>query len=268
MTPRIEPARLLDLSGKVIAITGGAGMLAGAFARSLCRAGARVALLDRSEEGVTTRVRELTSEGAPDSIAIVVDLTDEAAVDRAFAAITERTSRLDGLVNNAATKSSHFYSRLEALPADEWRQVLDVNLTAMFLCAKAAIPHLRAAGGGTITNIGSIYGLVSPDPRIYDGLSIETPAVYSASKAGVFGLTRYIAAYHAPDGIRCNMVTPGGVSDGTQSEEFVRRYSARVPMARMALANEIAAAVLFLTSDASSYVTGHNLVVDGGLTAW
>ena len=184
-----------------------------------------------------------------------------------MAAIAKRFGRLDILVNNAAGKSDHFFSDIEQLPLADWEAVLKVNLTGPFLCTKAAIPLLRASGHGSIVNIASIYGVTSPDPRVYEGTKIQTPPVYPASKGGLLALTRYTAVYHARDGIRCNAITPGGVEAG-QERSFIERYSARTPLGRMARADELAGALIYLASDASSYVTGHNLVVDGGWTAW
>ena len=262
-----RPAELFDLRDRVALITGGAGNLGGVFARVVAGAGARVILLDVNAEALEGRKRELEADGAKDVVAIACDLEDAGAIDAAFARVAREAKRLDVLVNNAGGRSPKFMSDLDALPLEDWEQVLRVNLTAPFLCAKAAIPLMRAAGRGSIVNIASIYGVVSPDPRLYEGTSIQTPPVYSASKGGVLALTRYVAAYHAKDGIRCNAITPGGVFAG-QSDRFVAQYSARVPLGRMAKADELAGALLYLASDASSYVTGHNLVVDGGWTAW
>ena len=262
-----NPAQLFDLSGREAVITGGAGNLGGVFARALAGAGARVTLLDIDGDALTRRADELKAAGAKYVDVMVGDLSDPTAIASAFAGIGRRAKRLDILVNNAAGKSAHFMSDLEALPLEDWDQVLRVNLTAPFLCTKAAIPLMRAAGRGSIVNIASIYGLVSPDPRIYEGSTIQTPPVYTASKGGIAALTRYVAIYHAKDGIRCNTITPGGVFAG-QTDRFVAQYSARVPLGRMAKADELGGALLYLASDASSYVTGHNLVVDGGWTAW
>ena len=261
------PRELFDMSGRAALITGGAGNLGGVFARALAGAGARVTLLDANDAALARRVEELRSAGAQDVDAVQCDLADPNAIAAAFSRIESRSKRLDVLVNNAAAQSRHFMSDLDALPLEDWEQVLRVNLTAPFLCVKAAIPLMRAAGRGSIVNIASIYGVVSPDPRIYDGTSIQTPPVYTASKGGIAALTRYVAVYHAKDGIRCNSITPGGVFAG-QPERFVTQYSARAPLGRMARADELAGAILYLASDASSYVTGHNLVVDGGWTAW
>lgn len=262
-----RPADLFDLRGRTAVVTGGAGHLGGVFARALAGAGAQVTLIDVDGAALDRRVRELADDDAKDVAGIACDLADAKAIASAFAEVERRSKRVDVLVNNAAAKSPHFMSDLEQLPLEDWESVLRVNLTAPFLCVKAAVPLMRVGGRGSIVNVASIYGIVGPDPRIYEGTSIQTPPVYAASKGGIGALTRYVAVYHAKDGIRCNAITPGGVFAG-QPDRFVAQYSARVPLGRMAKADELAGALLYLASDASSYVTGHNLVVDGGWTAW
>jgi len=179
------------------------------------------------------------------------------------------------LVNNAATKTADvraFFEPFETYSLDTWREVMGVNIDGMFLMAQAVGREMLTAGSGRIIQTASIYGLVGPDSRIYEGSDylggpINTPAVYSASKAAVVGLTRWLATHWADKGIRVNCLVPGGVSSG-QNGIFEQRYSARVPMGRMARAAEMTAPLLFLASEASSYVTGQVLAVDGGWTAW
>ena len=178
--------------------------------------------------------------------------------------------------SNAATKTENlenYFTPFEAFSLETWREVMAVNLDGMFLVARAAGKAIARGGrGGSIVMTSSIYGVVAPDPRIYEGSkymgrAISTPAVYAASKAGVIGLARYLSTYWAPQNIRVNVLTPGGVESG-QNDTFRDRYATRVPLARMARPDELIGALLFLASDASSYVTGQNIVVDGGLTAW
>ncbi len=262
----LRPADLFDVRDRVAAITGGAGNLGSVYAPVLAAAGAKIALLDVSDAALERAGAALRSAGA-DVEPIVCDVGDAGAVERSVDRIATRFGRLDVLVNNAAGKSDHFFSDLEGLPLADWDAVLRVNLAGPFLCTKAAIPLLRASGHGSIVNIASIYGVTSPDQRVYEGTKIQTPPVYPASKGGLLALTRYTAIYHARDRIRCNAITPGGVEAG-QERSFIERYSARTPLGRMARADELAGALIYLASDASSYVTGHNLVVDGGWTAW
>ena len=241
-----------DLMGEVALITGGGGILGTAFAGALTRHGARVIIVDRK----------------PMPGAHQVDITDLQALRRLQKEIDPPTI----LVNNAAAKSENFFAPFEEFPLGDWEAVMDVNLTGAMLCAQVFGAAMAERGRGSIINTLSIYGIVAPDQRIYEGSSYEgrainTPAVYSASKAALLGLTRYLATYWAQRGVRVNALTPGGVFSG-QNETFVRRYSARVPMGRMAKREEMCGALLFLASPASSYVTGQNIVVDGGLSAW
>ena len=261
------PSQLFDLSGRVAVITGGAGYLGTVFARVLAGAGARVAVVDLDPAAVGRLAEGLRAAGAAETLGVAADVGDEAQVADAIGRIAHAFGRLDVLVNNAATKSPKFFAPLREFPVGDWDQVLRVNLTGMFLCARAAEPLLVASGKGSIINVSSIYGISAPDQGIYDGLAFNTPAAYSASKAGVVGLTKHLATYYAGGIVRCNAVTPGGVQ-AQQPELFIQRYSARTPLGRMARAEEVAPAVLYLASDASTYVTGHNLIVDGGWTAW
>jgi NAD(P)-dependent dehydrogenase (short-subunit alcohol dehydrogenase family) len=166
-----------------------------------------------------------------------------------------------------------FFAPFENYSLDEWRKIMAVNIDGMFLVAQAVGRKMIQQGtGGSIVQTSSIYGVMAPDQRIYEGSfyldhQINTPAVYSASKAAVIGLSKYLATYWATQGIRVNTLTPGGTESG-QNEEFKSRYAARIPMGRMAAPSEIVGALLFLLSDASSYVTGQNILVDGGLSAW
>jgi NAD(P)-dependent dehydrogenase (short-subunit alcohol dehydrogenase family) len=176
------------------------------------------------------------------------------------------------LFNNAAAKSANFFEPFETFPLEEWNEVMGVNLTAAMLGCQVFGSRMVKRSVGSIINTLSVYGVVAPDQRIYEGSeyegrAINTPAIYSASKAGLWGLTKYLAAYWGNKGIRVNALTPGGVFSG-QNDTFVQRYSARVPLGRMAEKNELVGAAVFLASDASSYITGQNIVVDGGLTVW
>ncbi len=253
---------LFDLSGRVALVTGGAGLLGSEYCRGLAECGASAVAAD-----VNARVEAPRVHGAGSIEECAADVSDRESVRALVADIVQRYGRLDILVNNAATKSPNFFAPFEEFPLEDWQRVMDVNLTGMFLCAQAVGPRMLAQGRGAIVNVCSIYGLVGPDQRVYGGSSINTPAIYSVTKAGVLGLTRYLAAYWGGRGIRVNSLSPGGVQTD-QDKAFVANYSRRTPMGRMARRDEMTAAVLYLVSDASSYVNGHNLVVDGGWTAW
>ena len=253
---------------KVVVLTGGGGFLGQIMAARLTALGARVAILERNAE---TAEASAAAAGA-NARAYPCDITDRAALARVHEAVRKDFGPVDALCCNAATKSEHFFEPFETFPLDDWNEVLAVNLTAPMLCAQEFAPDMLATGKGCIVNTLSIYGIAAPDQRIYDGSwyegrAINTPAIYSASKAGLWGLTKYLASYWGQKGIRVNAMTPGGVFSG-QNETFVQKYSYRTMMGRMAKPEEMADAMAFLVSDRSSYVTGHNLIVDGGLTAW
>jgi NAD(P)-dependent dehydrogenase (short-subunit alcohol dehydrogenase family) len=255
------------LDGKVVVLTGAAGILgAHAVARFLA-CGARVCALDVSEAA-------LDQLGAPDAqlLKIAADVSQRASLERARAVLDAKWGTADVLLNNAAAKSENFFAPFEDFPLADWNEVMAVNLTGAMLCCQVFGAPMAARGRGAIVNTLSIYGIVAPDQRIYEGSQylgrpINTPAIYSASKAGLWGLTKYLATYWGPKGVRVNAVTPGGVFSG-QNETFVENYSQRVPLNRMAEPADIVNAMTFLASDASTYVNGHNLVVDGGWTVW
>lgn len=262
----------LNLDAEVALITGGAGILGSRFARALAEHGARVAIVDRDGDKASAVAEAINADLGVRVFPFAADVSDRNVLESLCAGIERNIGAVTVLVNNAATKSEHFFAPFIEFPLDDWNEVLKVNLTAAMLCCQVFGPRMAERSRGSIVNILSIYGILAPDQRIYEGSlyegrSINTPAVYSASKAAVWGLTRYLATYWAENGVRVNAITPGGVFSG-QNETFVRRYSARVPMGRMADRDELCGAVVFLSSSASSYMTGQNLVVDGGLTVW
>lgn len=268
-------AGLFSLEGKTAVVTGGGGILGRHFAAGLAAHGAKVAVLDADLNAAAAAVDSFADEATPAALAIGCDITDRSKVESALARVERELGLIDIVHNNAATKGSDlakFFDADEDYELDTWREVMAVNLDAMFIVAQEAgrlmIPRKR----GAIVQTASIYGIMGPDPRIYEGShylghQIRNPAVYSASKAGVVGLTRHLATVWAPHGIRVNALTPGGVSSG-QNTVFSEKYSARVPLGRMARPEEMVGALVFLASDAASYITGQNIVVDGGLSAW
>ena len=203
------------------------------------------------------------------------DVTNEEEVNGNIIAIGNKYGKIDVLVNNAASKGSsldEFFKPFEEYSLQTWRQVMAVNIDGLFLVAQAVGKQMKLQGGGSIIQTSSIYGVRAPDQRIYEGSQyngrpINTPAVYSASKAAVIGLTSYLSTYWADSGIRVNSLTPGGISSG-QNKTFDEKYSNRVPLGRMGQASELTGALIYLASDASSYVTGQNLIVDCGLSTW
>jgi NAD(P)-dependent dehydrogenase (short-subunit alcohol dehydrogenase family) len=264
------------LNGKVAMVTGGAGLLGYYFCNGLAESGASVAVVDIQEDRAREIARELETKFKVKSLGYCCDVSNPNSVRKTVAEIVKDFGRIDILHNNAASKSDDleaYFSKFEDYDLKEWQKIMAINIDGMFLIAQAVgVQMISQQSGGSIIQTSSIYGVSAPDQRIYEGSnylgrSINTPAVYSVSKAAVIGLTKYLATYWAQQGIRVNTLTPGGVDTG-QNEEFKRRYSARVPMGRMANASEMVGALLYLASDASSYVTGQNIIVDGGLNAW
>lgn len=254
--------KFFSLHGRVAIITGGAGMLGLEYARALSEAGARVVLFD-----VRSNPRAQRFDYAE------VDITKKSEVAKALKAVIKKYGRVDVLINNAAMnpvpgsrESAMQFSPYERYPIDLWERELSVGLTGMLLCSQAVIPIMKKQKSGSIINVSSTYGLVAPDNRIYDRGKFKSIG-YATAKGAVPNFTRSMASYLRGTSIRVNTLTPGGVFAG-HSRDFVKRYSDRTLMGRMAKRDEYNGAVLFLASDASSYMTGANLVVDGGWTSW
>jgi NAD(P)-dependent dehydrogenase (short-subunit alcohol dehydrogenase family) len=266
----------LNLTNKNVVITGGAGILGQEFCQAFANEGANVAILEKDEESAAMLKNKISSSSDVKVKHYICDLTSESSVNSAIEQVTLEFKKIDFLVNNAASKSSslkNFFTPFEEFSINTWREVMSVNIDGMFLVAKAVGKHMREQKiKGSIIQISSIYGSLGPDQRIYEGseymgMKINTPAVYSASKGAVISLTKYLAAYWGNVGIRVNTLTPGGIYSG-QNDVFIDNYSKRVPLGRMGEKNELIGALLYLSSDASSYVTGQNLMVDGGLSCW
>ena len=267
---------LFDLKDRVAIVTGGAGFLGKHFCAGLAESGAKVAVVDLLEGKVREVARSLHDRYQVQTMGVTCDVSDPSDVQAMVRQVVAELGDITILHNNAASKSDDigaFFSPFEEYTLEQWRKITAVNLDGMFLVAQAVGKRMvTQRRGGSIIQTASIYGLIAPDHRIYEGSlylgrSINTPAVYTASKAAVIGLTKYLATYWADKKIRVNTLTPGGTESG-QNDEFTRRYSARVPMNRMARAHEMVGALLYLASDASAYVTGQNIIVDGGLNAW
>lgn len=268
--------KLFDLSGKTVMVTGGLGILGRRFCQGFAEFGANVAVVDLNGSEAIEYAGELRNEFGIKAHGIECNVADPDSVQEMMRAVVERFGQVHILHNNAASKSANldaFFAAFEDYSLDEWRKIMAVNIDGMFLVAQAVGRCMIEQGtGGSIIQTASIYGVFASDKRIYEdsfylGRQIGNPAVYSASKAAVVGLTKYLAAYWADKGIRVNTLAPGGVESG-QNETFKQRYSARVPMGRMARGEEMVGTVIYLASDASSYVTGQTLLVDGGLSAW
>lgn len=268
--------KLFDLSGKTAIVTGAVGILGQGFCRGLAEFGANIAVVDLDPDRCTVFAGELQSDYGVAALGVACDVATPSSVANMLEQVVAKFGAVHILHNNAASKSSDldaFFASTEEYSLSEWRKIMSVNVDGMFLVAQAVGKQMqRQKTGGSIIQTASIYGIVSSDKRIYEGSfylgrQISNPAVYSTSKAAVVGLTRYLAANWGDCGIRVNALVPAGVESG-QNETFQSRYSARVPLGRMADRDEMVGALIYLASNASSYVTGHCLVVDGGLSAW
>ncbi len=262
---------IFSVEGQVVVVTGGCGQLGWQFTRALLERGARVAAFDLKPNA---RAEEVNLYG--DALMMVaVDVTRRDSIEAGLSQVNSKWGTPHGLVNNAALDSPPNASAeengpFETYPESSWDKVMEVNAKGVFLCSQVIGGQLAEAGRGSIVNICSIYGVVSPDQRLYEYRGTPAffkPVAYSASKSSLLNLTRYLATYWADKNVRVNTVTFGGVFN-KQDEQFLANYAARVPMKRMAREDEYNGAIVFLLSDASSYMTGANLTIDGGWTAW
>jgi NAD(P)-dependent dehydrogenase (short-subunit alcohol dehydrogenase family) len=240
---------MFSLKDKVFVVTGGNGLLGKQIISRLRNAGAVAIAAD------------INVENASDEV--YIDITSEGSVQQVIQTIMKQHGKIDGWVNNAYPRTKDWGNKLEDVPFESWRKNVDMHLNGYFICSKLALEQMKVQQSGSLINMSSIYGIVAPDFTVYEGTEMTMPAAYSAIKGGIVNLTRYLAAYYGQYQVRVNTVSPGGIFDN-QNEIFVNNYNKKVPMKRMGSADDIAAAVHFLLSDDSSYVTGHNFVVDGG----
>jgi NAD(P)-dependent dehydrogenase (short-subunit alcohol dehydrogenase family) len=256
-----------DIKGKRVLLLGACGVLGRAHARIFVEHEARLIIADRPGSTVLEDAKALGILG------LEIDVSDEAAMVDGIARAAERFGGLDAAIFNAAITSEGLagggnpFPTFEDYPLTLWQKSIDTNLTGAFLFAREAGKVLKDGKGGCLINVASIYGVVGPDHRIYEGQPFRSFPAYSASKAGIIGLTRWLATWWAQDGIRVNCVSPGGVYNG-HDKRFVRAYSNRTPMGRMAESEEITGILIYLLSDSSRYCTGQNFIIDGGLTSW
>ena len=282
----------LDLSKSTAIITGGAGLLGRVYTSSLLNAGAKVFVIDKKiiikkTVSLLRKENKLNPQQLKNLNFIQCDITNPQEVENTFNKLDKKLKNLKILINNASLVKqvgkddlTSTYVPFLKMKKEDWEEYLSVDLTGNLLITQKSIPYMKKNGGGSIVNISSTYGILSPDQRLYEyfnnklpinlkkaGLRIEKPIGYSISKSGVLNLTRFLATKFAPDNIRVNTLTLGGVYDGNPPE-FVKAYSEKTPLKRMANKKEYAGPILFLVSDMSSYMTGANLIVDGGWSAW
>lgn len=267
---------LFDLTGRVAVVTGGAGLLGYHHGAILAAAGAHVVLLDLAAANPSLRADQLQMAHGPECLGLAADITSESSLLEARDTVMAKFGRVDILINNAANnpkvedaKPGQQWSRLENFPVEVWNADIAVGLTGAFLCSRIFGAEMVKRNAGVILNVASDLGVIAPDQRLYrkEGLPEEQqpvkPVTYSVVKTALIGLTRYLSTYWTAHNIRVNAISPGGVFNG-QPSEFTDKLHALIPMARMAHKDEYQGAVLFLCSDASSYMTGQNLIVDGG----
>lgn len=267
------------LDGKVVIITGGAGLLGREYSRAIAEAGGIPVIADMNTDPAHEVAKKVYSETGVQALGVHVDVADKTSVNRMVKLVLKKFGRIDGLVNNASLDpkfdkkhADKHTNSFEDFPLALWNKSLEVDLTGRFLCAQAVAPAMLSQGGGSIVNVASTYSLVGPDQRLYEKDDPKAPksykpVAYVVGNSGVLGMTRYLATYWAGKNIRVNTLTPHGVYNN-HGDDFVKRFNYHTPLGRMAEKHEFNAAVVFLLSDASSYMTGSNLVMDGGWTSW
>lgn len=241
---------MFELTDKVIVLTGSNGLLGKQIAAMLKKQGARVIGTDLHFD-------------SSDSDNLTMDITEEAAVKNVVESVVRKYGKIDGWINNAYPRTSDWGKKIEAVPYESWRKNVDMHLNGYFLCCRTALEHMRKQKSGSLINMSSIYGSHAPDFSVYEATEMTMPVAYSAIKGGINTLTKYLAAYYGPYNIRVNAVSPGGVFDN-QPESFVQKYISKVPLKRMASPNDVIPALCFLLADESGYITGQNIMVDGG----
>ena len=275
-----EEKQLFSLKNKVVVITGALGLLGKRHAEVIASYGGNPILLDLKKSDVELMANELNEKYSVDASGFEVDITNESEVKDNAIQLFKKYGKIDGLINNAANNpkveggGTNPFSRLEVFSIDSWNKDLAVGLTGAFLCSKHyGYLISQNSEGGSIINISSDLGLIAPDQRLYSISGIDDasqpvkPVTYSVVKTGLIGLTRYIATYWSHQNVRCNAICPGGVENG-QPDDFLTEVYSRIPLNRLAQANEYQSTLIWMLSDASSYLNGAIIPVDGGRTAW
>jgi NAD(P)-dependent dehydrogenase (short-subunit alcohol dehydrogenase family) len=243
-----------NLNGKVIIITGGNGLIGKSLVNKII-----------SENAICINA-DLHNQTTDDLSNVICDVTNDKSIDNTIKLVLEKYGKIDGLVNNAYPRTEDWGEKFEKISIDSWKSNIDMQLNSVFVFCQKVLPHMVLNKNGSIVNIGSIYGTVGPDFNVYNNTDLTMPAAYSAIKGGVINFTRYLSSYYGKNKIRVNCVSPGGIFNN-QPIEFVKNYENKVPMKRMGTPEDISPAVSFLLSDDSSYITGQNLIIDGGWTS-
>ena len=252
---------IFDLSGKVIIVTGGAGLLGKSFSKILNEYGANVVIADVNYD----KAQKLADKLGKNAKAFKVDITSKSSIEEFIHYMLDKYNKIDVLINNAYPRNKKYGQKFEEIELDDWKDNIDMHLNGYFAITKLVSEVMIEQKNGDIINLGSIYGIQGPDFSIYKGTDMTSPTEYSAIKGGIINLTRYLASYLGKYNIRVNTLSPGGVFN-KQNEDFVKNYEEKTPLKRMATPKDLEGAIVYLASDASNYMTGHNLVVDGGWT--
>ncbi len=264
---KIDFRKKFELDGKVIVITGGCGLIGRAFAEACAQFGAHVVLADIEAAQPAGKAAELEKRHNRPMLGVSVDVGSKASVVSLKEAVLAKFGKVDGLINGHQNKTNNFFQKFEEYTEENWDAVVETNLKGTFLVCQVLGSWMAERGAGAIINIPSTYSVVAPNQNLYKGTSLGCPAAYSASKGGVEALSQYLSTYWAARGVRVNQVTPHGVWNNHE-DQFEKNFANFSPLQRMSYNHEVANAAVFLLSDASSYVTGHNLLVEGGWTAW
>lgn len=264
---KIDFKQKFDLTDKVIIITGACGLIGRAFAEACAQFGAHVVLADIEAANPEEKAAELEKRHSKKMLGVSVDVAKKASVIALKERTLEKFGKIDGLINGHQNKSHLIFEPFEQVSEENWDTVVEVNLKGTFLLCQIIGSYMAEQGSGSIINIPSTYSVVAPNQNLYKGTKMGCPAAYSASKGGIDALSQYLSTYWAAKGVRVNQITPHGVWNNHE-DQFEKNFANFTPLQRMSYNHEVAGAAVYLLSDAASYVTGHNMLVEGGWTAW
>ena len=266
-TNDVDYVEKFSLKNKVIIITGGCGLIGTAFSDACAQHGAMVVIADIPSSNPENNASILEEKYDSPMLGVSFDVSNRNEVENLRREVINKYGRIDGLVNTHQNKTARFFSKFEDYTDNDWDAVIETNLKGTFLSCQVLGGWMAENGGGVIVNMPSTYSVVAPNQNLYSGTNMGSPAAYSASKGGVQALSQYLASYWSENNVRVNQITPHGVWNNHE-KSFENNFSKFSPMKRMSYNHEVAPALIYMLSDASSYVTGHNLMVDGGWTMW